>query len=233
MFIISKESNEFGGYPPLLTWDGVTPPEDFYFFPAEYYNEFYKEGKDFKGFVTYEEGENNTVKNVQWNEEAYQSFLLSLPDTTEQERANKLVELSETCNKMIELGMDVQLTDGSLEHFTYTLADQANVSEMFTAVMAGATGYPYHETNGDCKFYEAKDIVAIYSNLSGYKTAQLTYHNQLKQYVMTLSAKEDIINVEYGQELTGEFLENYNTIVAQAKEQMEAILSKLVSYQIA
>ena len=139
----------------------------------------------------------------------------------------KLEELSEACNAAIDAGTSVDLPSGSRESFTYTVADQANVSEMFTACLAGATGYIYHANNAPCKTYPVADIVAIYSTLSMYKTSQLTYHNQLKQYVLTLDDPEVVEAVTYGQELTGTYLEQYNALMAEAQEQMQAVLSKL------
>lgn len=139
----------------------------------------------------------------------------------------KLVELSNACNEAINNGASIELSDGSVKSFTYTIADQANVSEMFTAIVMGATEYPYHANNEECCMYSAKDIITIYSTLSSIKTAQITYHNQLKRYVKTLTSAEDIESVVYGQELTGEYLETFNTLMAQATAQMQAILSKV------
>lgn len=138
----------------------------------------------------------------------------------------KLEELADACSAAIDAGTSVDLPSGSRESFTYTVADQANVSEMFTACLAGATGYIYHANNGPCKTYPVADIVAIYSTLSMYKTSQLTYHNQLKQYVLTLDS-EAAKAVTYGQELTGTYLERYNALIAEAQEQMQAVLGKL------
>lgn len=84
------------------------------------------------------------------------------PKPGEQDKT-KLEELSEACNAAIDAGTSVDLPSGSRESFTYTVADQANVSEMFTACLAGATGYIYHANNGPCKTYPVADIVAIYS----------------------------------------------------------------------
>ena len=138
----------------------------------------------------------------------------------------KLEELADACSAAIDAGTSVDLPSGSRESFTYTVADQANVSEMFTACLAGATGYIYHANDAPCKTYPVADIVAIYSTLSMYKTSQLTYHNQLKQYVLTLDS-EAAKAVTYGQELTGTYLERYNALMAEAQEQMQAVLSKL------
>lgn len=141
----------------------------------------------------------------------------------------KNIELSNICNQLIYDGMDITLSDSSAKHFTYTLQDQANISEMFTAVMAGATQYPYHADDEGCEIYSAQDIITIYSTLSGMKTAQITYQNQLKQYVKSLESVEDIQAVTYGQELTGQYLETYNTLVNEAKSQLQVILSKVAT----
>lgn len=138
----------------------------------------------------------------------------------------KLEELADACSAAIDAGTSVDLPSGSRESFTYTVADQANVSEMFTACLAGATGYIYHANNGPCKTYPVADIVAIYSTLSMYKTSQLTYHNQLKRHVLTLDP-EAAKAVTYGQPLIGEYLTQYNALMAEAQEQMQAVLSKL------
>ena len=149
------------------------------------------------------------------------------PEPVEVARAAKVAEISTACNAAIDAGTSVDLPSGSRESFTYTVADQANVSEMFTACLAGATGYIYHANDGPCKTYPVADIVAIYSTLSMYKTGQLTYHNQLKQYVLTLDNPEAVKAVTYGQALTGIYLEQYNTLMAEAQEQMQAVLSRL------
>ena len=91
----------------------------------------------------------------------------------------------------------------------------------------GATEYPYHEDDGSCEMYSANDIITIYTTLSMLKTSQLTYHNQLKHYIDTLESPEDIIKVKYGQELTGEYLDNFNSIVEQTQSQISTILTKL------
>lgn len=149
------------------------------------------------------------------------------PEPVEVARAAKVAEISTACSAAIDAGTSVDLPSGSRESFTYTVADQANVSEMFTACLAGATGYIYHANDGPCKTYPVADIVAIYSTLSMYKTGQLTYHNQLKQYVLTPDNPEAVKAVTYGQALTGIYLEQYNTLMAEAQEQMQAVLSRL------
>lgn len=148
-------------------------------------------------------------------------------DTLIEALSLKLAEISTACNTAINNGTQIQLSDSTSKQFSYTLEDQSNISEMFTAIMVGATSYPYHADGEDCVVYGAQDIIAIYSTLTGFKTAQTTYHNQLKAYVQSLDNAQDVMAVQYGQELIGEYLEKYNQLMAVAQEQMEIILSKL------
>lgn len=147
--------------------------------------------------------------------------------TLEQVMAVKLAELSEVCGAAINAGATVTLPDGTEEQFTYSTADQANISEMFTACLMGAESYPYHANDEACKTYTAAQIMAIYGTLSMYKTGQLTYHNQLKQYVKTLDDMEDVLAVVYGQPLIGDYLTAYNTLMQEAQAQMQAVISKV------
>ena len=149
------------------------------------------------------------------------------PEPVEVARAAKVAGISAACSAAIDAGTSVDLPSGTREEFTYTVADQANVSEMFTACLAGATGYIYHANNSPCKTYPAADVVAIYGTLSMYKTGQLTYHNQLRQFVNSLTTAEDIRTVTYGQPLNGEYLTQYNALMAEAQSQMDAVLAKI------
>lgn len=141
--------------------------------------------------------------------------------------SDKLIELSAACNAAITAGAPVKLSDGSERKFSYSIEDQANVSEMFNAVLMGATAYPYHANGEGCRMYSAADITAIYATLSGLKTAQTTYYNQLRAYVQTLKTVPAVNSVKYGDVLTGEYLETYNTLIVQAQAEMQKILAKV------
>lgn len=180
------------------------------------------------GFVlVVEDEESENGYSITPDTKRWESWKAEQPDPVETVREAKIEELSVACNNVINAGTQVQLTDGSTEPFTYGLVDQSNVSEMFNAVLLGATEYPYHANDDDCRMYSAQDIVAIYATLSAFKTGQTTYHNQLKRYTKALTAQEEIQAVTYGQELTGEYLESYNTLMAQAKVQLDNVLAKV------
>lgn len=159
--------------------------------------------------------------------ESYEAWKTTQPNPIDSIRESKLIELSNACNDAINAGTQVQLSDGSTESFTYDLADQSNISEMFNAVLLGATEYPYHANDDGCRMYSAQDIVAIYVTMSMFKTAQTTYHNQLKRHVKAMEGVAEVEAVTYGQELTGEYLDKYNELVAQAKAQLDNIIAKV------
>lgn len=157
----------------------------------------------------------------------YNNGVLELAFTdVESAKSYKLEEISKVCENMILAGATIQISTGE-KQFSYTEKDQLNISEMFSAVLMGATSYPYHEDDGLCEMFTAQDIVSIYTTLSVLKTSQLTYHNQLKHYVESLETPEAVMAVVYGQELTGEYLDSYNSIVTQTKTQLGTILAEL------
>ena len=139
----------------------------------------------------------------------------------------KINELRVVNDNAINSGTTVILSTGE-ESFTYSLADQSNISEMYYAVLGGAEKYSYHQNGGNCRMFDAKDIVMLYSTLSMYKTGLLTYYNQLKQYVNSLNDIDSINNVVYGQELTGEYLEKYNYLMTENKAQMEKVMNSFL-----
>lgn len=140
----------------------------------------------------------------------------------------KIAEIKQSCEDYIYAGTNVTLLDGTTEHFTYTLADQSNISEMFTAIMAGATEYPYHADGEICKIYTKEQIVAIYGTLSLFKTEATTYHNSLKAQINTMTDVDAISAAKFKEtELTGEYLANYTSMMASAQTQLNAILAKI------
>ncbi len=156
-----------------------------------------------------------------------------IPSQTDSEILNatktaKLTEISKSCEDYIYAGTDVTLPDNTTKHFTYTLADQSNISEMFTAIMAGATEYPYHADGEICKIYTKEQIVAIYGTLSLFKTEATTYHNSLKAQINAMTDADAIFAIKFKEtELTGEYLTNYTAMMASAQTQLNAILAKI------
>ena len=150
--------------------------------------------------------------------------------TVEEAKPAKIAEIKQVCESYIYAGTDVTYSDGTTEHFTYTLADQSNISEMFTAIMAGATEFPYHADGEICKVYSKAQIVTIYGTLSLFKAEATTYHNSLKAQINAMTDIDTINAVKFNETaLEGEYLENYKAMMASVQAQLDTVLAKIPS----
>lgn len=145
-------------------------------------------------------------------------------ETLENIKTNKISELNTICNKMITSGVDVEI-DGKTEHFSYTIEEQANIDDI--AQMAKSTNMEqsYHCDNGSCKLYTVEEITKIYMTQKMNKAHNITYANQLKLYVKSLKEKAEVESIAYGQDLTGEYLNTYNTIMEHEQSVAKAFIA--------
>ena len=229
MFIIRIEANANGSRPPMQSWSGATPPEGFALVTDAQKDVFYSTTP--AGFVNITVKEENGAKivgTIEVNQEALDAYKATLPDPTDSIKTEKIAEIKKDCEDYIYAGTSVTYSDGATEHFTYNLADQSNISEMFTAIMAGATEYPYHADGEICKIYTKEQIVTIYGTLSLFKTEATTYHNSLKSQINAMTDADAISATKFKEtELTGEYLTNYTAMMASAQTQLNAILAKI------
>lgn len=222
MMYISKQPNESGYYgnPQSYKFDGSLQLRD----------ELLSAYMEANGFVTLTV-DGDTITRVEKNEatwDAWKATLLPQPSELEQAKQNKILSLCESNDKAINEGTAVVLSTGE-ENFTYALDDQTNIKEMFDGVKLGLEQYSYHENNGQCRMFSAQDIITLYFTLFTYKTRLLTYYNQLKHYVESLETVEEVNQVEYGQELTGEYLARFNEIVEQDQQEVNKVMEKFMS----
>ena len=229
MFIIRIEANPSGSRPPLQSWNSATAPEGFALVTDAQKDVFYSTTPaGFVNITVKEENGAKVVDTIEVNQEALDAFKATLPDPTDSVKAEKITEIKKDCEDYIYAGTSVTYADGAKEHFTYNLADQSNISEMFTAVMAGATEYPYHADGEICKIYTKEQIVAIYGTLSLFKTEATTYHNSLKAQINAMTDIDAISATKFKEtELTGEYLTNYTAMMASAQTQLNAVLAKI------
>ena len=229
MFIIKIEANFNGSRPPMQSWDKPTAPKGFALATEAHKNIFYSTTPaGFVNITVKEENGTKIIDTIEVNQEALDAYKATLPDPTDSVKAEKITEIKKDCEDYIYAGTSVTYADGATEHFTYNLADQSNISEMFTAVMAGATEYPYHADGEICKIYTKEQIVAIYGTLSLFKTEATTYHNSLKAQINAMTDAEAISATKFKEtELTGEYLTNYTAMMASAQAQLNAILAKI------
>ena len=111
-------------------------------------------------------------------------------------RADKLAELSASCNAAITAGMDVETTQGT-EHFSLQETDQINLTTALSAVQSGASGYPYHADGQLCRLFTAAEIQAIAAASVKHKLYHTTLCNHLLTWARRAETKEELSGITY------------------------------------
>ena len=134
--------------------------------------------------------------------------------TLEDVQSEKLAELSAACDAAINDGITITTEDGVERHFAGDEQDQINIDQVLRACEGGAPGWLYQSEGsngqaGDCFWCTATDARKISNGLAVDKTKKRTYHNLMKKYVLQLTTVEEVLDVQWGQPLTGQWLEEY------------------------
>ena len=111
-------------------------------------------------------------------------------------RADKLEELSSSCNAAITAGMDVETTHGT-EHFSLQETDQINLTTALSAVQSGAAGYPYHADGQLCRLFTAAEIQAIAAASVKHKLYHTTLCNHLLTWARRAETREELSGITY------------------------------------
>lgn len=138
----------------------------------------------------------------------------------------KLSEISNACNAVIVNGVDIKFGEENV-HFNLSIEDQSNINNLFRVVELGGTEFPYQADGGVCRIYTAAEIADIYIAAQTLITTQTTYHNELKQYVQTLTSAEEVSAIQYGMTLPEPYLTEMNEKLAVAQQQMQAIVGRM------
>ena len=111
-------------------------------------------------------------------------------------RADKMAELSASCNAAITDGMDVETTQGT-EHFSLQETDQINLTTALSAVQSGASGYPYHADGQLCRLFTAAEIQAIAAASVKHKLYHTTLCNHLLTWARRAETREELSSITY------------------------------------
>lgn len=146
--------------------------------------------------------------------------------TLEEVQNNVISQINSSVEQTITAGVDVETSYGN-EHFSLTANDQANIGNMFNAVVMGVEEFPYHADGKECVIYPKTDIVSLYVSMQTLITKLTTHGNLLKQYVNSCEDKNTVKAITLATELTGKLAEQEVKVLASAKAQMDAMLAKL------
>lgn len=138
------------------------------------------------------------------------------PRTLEKVQAEKLAQLSAACYTAINDGITLTTEDGVERRFSCRVVDQMNATAALKLVEQGAPGYLFQDSDDNCFYATANDITSITKGFIEHVTKTRTYRNVLSDYVKSMTDLQEVLAVRWGQELTGEWLVQYNEKMALA-----------------
>jgi hypothetical protein len=124
----------------------------------------------------------------------------------------KINEFRQICGERIVAGVDMNNS-----HYSYDAADQANISSLVTLALQLDMSLPYHADGESCRLFTKAEIVDLYVLQQGNVTHHTTYNNQAKLMIEGMTTDEELDAFNYGDPLTGQYLENYNSMMAAAE----------------
>ncbi len=126
--------------------------------------------------------------------------------TLQEIQQNKINEMHTAQQQAIQNGINVNLTDGTIEHFTLSDQDQTSLMGLQTQVAQGLDNIPWHTSDQTqhCKYYSNADMALIVSTAMQYVTYHVTYYRDLRIYIRS-SEIDDVRNIYYGMPIPIEF----------------------------
>lgn len=127
--------------------------------------------------------------------------------TLDQIKENKVLSMNSEQKQVIADGVNVTLTDGTVEHFTLSDHDQTSLMALQTQVDAGTELIPWHNSNETehCKFYSNADMALIIETALNYVVYHVTYFRDLRIYIRSLGTEEEVNAVVYGMPIPSDF----------------------------
>ena len=137
-------------------------------------------------------------------------------------RADKLAEISASCNAAITAGMDVETTQGT-EHFSLQETDQINLTTALSAVQSGAAGYPYHADGQLCRLFTSAEIQAIAAASVRHKLYHTTLCNHLLTWARRAETREELSSITYASDgMPEDLAANMAAVLAAAAGDVDA-----------
>lgn len=127
----------------------------------------------------------------------------------------KWEEINNACAATIKAGIDY-----NDEHYDLTEQDQTNLFKLQMSALNGVPGL-YHSKGNSCRLYSAEEILGIANVATEFIQYQLTYCNQLHLQIKSMTDKEAIKTLKYGDELD----ETRQNILNQLMEEVQNVQS--------
>lgn len=127
--------------------------------------------------------------------------------TLDELKEQKIAEMNAAQQESIQNGVEVTLSDGTIEHFTLTDHDQTSLMGLQTKVAHGETQIPWHtsDVNEPCKYYSNTDMALITETAMQAVTFEVTYFRDLRIYINSMEDSTSVKNVTYGMTIPKEY----------------------------
>lgn len=119
----------------------------------------------------------------------------------EEYKEAKHEELSSDCEEVITYGVDVTLSDGTVEHFALTQVDQINLIGKQVELSGTGDSFAYHCDGEPCKAYSRQDMTKICTEAISFITYQTTYVNSVFNWINGCTKASELAEITYGVEV--------------------------------
>ena len=127
--------------------------------------------------------------------------------TLEEVQEQKVAEMNGIQQQVVASGCEVQLADGTKERFTLTTNDQLSLNSLSVKALEGMSIIPWHPADESvhCKFYSEADMKTITDTCMNWVAYHVTYFRDLRIYIRSLTDKETIKAIQYGDDIPFEY----------------------------
>lgn len=120
-------------------------------------------------------------------------------------RAAKRQEISDICETAIYKGVDVTLSDGSVQHFSLTEKDQINFFGKQAQMASGAEKLEYHSDGNQCTYYSKEDMSLITAAAMSFVSLMTTICNSIYYWISQCKTGSEIEEVTWTQDIPEEY----------------------------
>lgn len=127
--------------------------------------------------------------------------------TLEEVKTQKISEMNKVQQSIIRNGVEVTLSDGTIERFSLKDQDQTSLNTLQKKAESGVEKIPWHVDDEDkhCKYFSAEDMMIITTEAEQYVTYHVTYYRDLRIYIKSMKDKESVEAVTYGMYIPTEY----------------------------
>lgn len=125
--------------------------------------------------------------------------------TLDELRLSKKREVSAACEQIIYAGINVTLSDGSVEHYSLTIEDQLNLFGKLNQISAGAQQLEYHADGQPCRYYTVADMQTIVQAAMWHVSYHTTYCNAINMWIAGCKTSEEVQEIFYGADVPSKY----------------------------